>query len=538
MKTQAFVIRNSLLLAGLWMLVALRAAAQNPGIDAAKARQYFAEAKVLSDRDNGALWKVPLCGPLLFVDPDTRYAVANQADAEGMLKPLDGLFAGTVPPGLGVANTAIKWAGVEWTMVIWPLPTYKQPRTRLMLHECFHRVQTQIGLQPTDAQNGHLDSLEGRIWLQLEWRALERAFWQQGDERKRDVADAVYFRNYRRSFFPAAEANENALEMNEGMAEYTGFKLSTSSPEEYAVVVAAWLRAAPTRTPSYGRSFAYTSGPGFGGLLDLASTNWRIGLTPKTNLGQLLAQAYGVQVPAPDKTNAMRRAELYDGDEVVAIETEKEVKHQARVAAARKLFVDGPVLVLPVSQDFNYTYDPNEVLALDDKMTLYESDNVQVTDQWGLLKTTDGALIVRENGKLARVQVPAPADASKTPLTVKGWTLKLKPGWEVVPQGRAGDFAVRRRAKNELPAIPREGRLRRPLKQACGNKDLTAAVVRGMEGCWDGDRGGARCLCELCNSRQLRSIQRGRECIEFRYGVGGPTEGPPVVCQPSGNARK
>src|SRR5256884_6372019 len=146
-------------------------------------------------------------------------------------------------------------------------------------------------------------SLEGRIWLQMEWRALEHAFWQQGEERKRDVADALYFRNYRRSLFPAADAKEDALEMNEGMAEYTGFKLSTSSPEEYAVAVAAWLRAAPTRTPSYGRSFAYTSGPAYGGLLDLANKNWRTGLTPATNLGQLLGQAYGVQVPAATALN-------------------------------------------------------------------------------------------------------------------------------------------------------------------------------------------------------------------------------------------
>ncbi len=38
------------------------------------AKQYFAEAKTISDKDNGALWTVPLCGPLLFVDPDTRDA--------------------------------------------------------------------------------------------------------------------------------------------------------------------------------------------------------------------------------------------------------------------------------------------------------------------------------------------------------------------------------------------------------------------------------------------------------------------------------
>jgi hypothetical protein len=443
---EAFGVRAFLL--GIALIAgSVRMAAQTPAIAASKARQYFAEAKALSDRDNGGLWKVPLCGPLLFVDRQTRYAVANQADMEGKLKPLDGVFAGTAPPELGVANTATKWAGIEWTMVMWPLPLYRQPRMRLVMHECFHRVQFEIGLKPTDAQNGHLDSLEGRIWLQMEWRALEHAFWQQGEQRKRDVADAVYFRNYRRSLFLAAEANEDAMETHEGMAEYTGFKLSTSSPEEYAVAVAAWLRSAPTRTPSYGRSFAYTSGPAYGGLLDAASKTWRSGLRPGMNLGQLLARAYDVQVPTPNKAEALRRAERYDGGEVVAIETEREEEHQARVVAAKKSFVDGPVLVLPVGQEFNYTYDPNAVLALDDKMTLYEGDSVQVTDEWGLLKTTEGAMFVRESGKIMRVQVPAPTETSKMPLTGKGWTLELNPGWEVAPQGRPNDFAARRKSK-------------------------------------------------------------------------------------------
>jgi len=82
----------------------------------------------------------------------------------------------------------VTWAGVEWTMVMWPPPQYKSPRMRLMLHECFHRVQKKVGLPPADSMNGHLDSLDGRIWLQMEWRALEHAFWQRGDERRRDIA--------------------------------------------------------------------------------------------------------------------------------------------------------------------------------------------------------------------------------------------------------------------------------------------------------------------------------------------------------------
>ncbi len=479
--------------AGLLALAAMASEAQEAAIDPTLAKQYFEEAKALSDKDHGSLWNVALCGPILFVDRGTRAAVANQADQEGKLKPANGVFAGTAPPELGVANTATDWAGVEWTMVMWPVPESKAARLRLILHECFHRVQKKIGLPATDSLNGHLDSLHGRIWLQMVWRALEHAFWQQGEERRRDVADAVYFRNYRRSLFPGSEAREDALEMNEGMAEYTGVKLSTSSAEEFAVVTAAWLRSAPTRTASFGRSFAYTSGPAYGGLLDAANPEWRSGLTPATDLGQLLAHAYGVQLPAPDKTEALRRAERYEGSEVIAIETRREEQHQAQVAAAKKLFVEGPVLVLPVSQKFGYTFDPNAVLALDETLTLYQGD-VQVTDEWGVLKASEGALFARENGKIVRVQVPAPADNgrddrkavngrddpdrvgvngkydreavngkydreavngkydreavnAKAPLAGKGWTLDLKPRWKIVPGGRTEDFAVRKQSQ-------------------------------------------------------------------------------------------
>ena len=91
----------------------------------------------------------------------------------------------------------------------------------------------------------------------------------------------------------------------------------------------------------------------------------------------------------------------------------------------------------------------NTVLALDDKLTLYQYEGeIHVSDEWGMLKTTTGVVVARENGRIVRAQVPAPADASKLPLAGKGWTLELKPGWEVVREGRAGDFAVRKKNKD------------------------------------------------------------------------------------------
>src|SRR4051812_15834767 len=79
-------------------------------IDLDRAKEYFALAQRLWDADAGKLWGVPLHGPLVFVDPATRFAVGNQADAGGHLKSRDGVYVGTLPREVGVANYSFTWA--------------------------------------------------------------------------------------------------------------------------------------------------------------------------------------------------------------------------------------------------------------------------------------------------------------------------------------------------------------------------------------------------------------------------------------------
>src|SRR5204863_3031689 len=107
-------------------LVALAIAApiiaRAQAIDADVARLAFAEIRQRSDADGGALWGRPLSGPVFFVDPGSREIAANQADPGGILKGDAGLFRGTLPAEFSPANTAIEFAGMRWTMVMWPLP--------------------------------------------------------------------------------------------------------------------------------------------------------------------------------------------------------------------------------------------------------------------------------------------------------------------------------------------------------------------------------------------------------------------------------
>jgi hypothetical protein len=406
-------------------------------IDLNAAAKAFEDARIASDRDGGALWGKPLYGPLLFVDPETKFAVANQADAEGKLAKQGMVWTGTLPETVSPANTALDWAGVRWTMVVWPLPQAKESRGRLMLHECFHRIQDDLGFPAASPGNVHLDTRDGRVWLQLEWRALERALVSTGETRRRAVADAVAFRNHRQSLSSTAATEENALECNEGLAEYTGVRCAALAPEDAVADALVALRRA-RGAKSFSRSFAYVSGPAYGVLLDAADPAWRQKLRAmkKKDLATACAAAWRVQNSKPTEAKLLGRAARYDGPSLIAAETERETVHLARLAALRTQFLDGPALVLPVADGFNFSFDPNDVTPIDDRTTFYGS--LRVVAAWGVLEAPRGAVLVRNaQGGIIAARVPL---APNLPFDrQKEWNLQLAANWNAVPGERAGE---------------------------------------------------------------------------------------------------
>src|SRR6185436_13673521 len=151
----------------------------------------------------------------------------------------------------------------------------------------------------------HLDSQEGRLWLELEWRALARALAEPAAARQKTIADALSFRAVRRKKFPGSAASESALERHEGLAEYTGLRLAARSPAGAATLARAAIDDSG-KLPTFVRSFAYVSGPAYGLLLDDARPNWRRELGGGADLGDLLRTA--LRLPAPDSSASAARA--------------------------------------------------------------------------------------------------------------------------------------------------------------------------------------------------------------------------------------
>lgn len=408
-----------------------------PAIDTTIARRYFQEAAALTARDAGRLWGRSLAGPLLFVDRASRVVLTDAPDTEGVLRPLGSLYAGTLPASENVANTAFRWGGVTWAMLEWPITPDSLRRSVLFAHELWHRVQDSLGFRLADPGNAHLAERDGRLWLRLEGRALRRALFLEGAGRTQALRDAIAFRRARRKLFPGSDSAERALELNEGLAEYTGITVGAGSEAARRSMVDDRL-AVLDSTTRFERSFAYQTGPAYGVFLDAMSPGWRAALSRRSDLAFVLESSLRGAGPVRP-ASAATRAARYGYAAVHKEEQARSAKRIARVASLRGRFVRGPVLELPLAE-MKLGFDPGQVESLDGVGTIYGA--LRLTDRWGVLQCDgSGGLI---SGDFRRALVPAPADTAGRRLTGPGWVLELQPEWQIVPGARKGDWRVTR----------------------------------------------------------------------------------------------
>lgn len=379
--------------------------------------------------DGGRLWGRSLDGPILVVDLWTRRVVASRADEEGRLAPRDDLFVGSLPEGFP-AESPLDWAGVRWAVVPVRLVMEGDP-VAAMIHESFHRLQPELGLAATTSACEHLDRMQGRLWMLLEWRALLAGLCAAGAERTAYVRDALDFRAARRLAFPGTAALENALEIREGLAQYTGDRVLERGPEEIAADVALLC----ARSEGLELSFAYASGPLYGSLLDAAGVPWRSGLTATSDLGVLLAGAHGL---APDPARAGEEAVRHGGDELRVAEERREREREAELARWRATLVEGPVLELDLTQLLSVQPEHDRGRRLEPGRTVHTERVLEA--RWGVLRVSGGAVLEDASTGTARVSL---LDAAPDRESGPGWTLVRAPGWRLVPGAREGDLALR-----------------------------------------------------------------------------------------------
>lgn len=424
-------------LGAVLLLFSVGGAAAQSRLDAASATAAFDQAQALCEADDNGLWGVSLCGPMMLADPATREFIANTDGVDTPLERNGEVFQGHLPDAVPIANTAVRWNGRVWTMLIAPLTGDEPARSILLMHESWHRIQDEIGLKAVNADQPHLATEGGRVSLRLELRALSAALVANDPaERRRAAEDALSFRAWRYARFPEAEVAEDAMERHEGVAEYTGRRLSR---DDAKVRHLAEHLEKGDRVREYARSFAYYTGPAYGVLLDTAAPQWRTNWDRREGLAQMLSQALGLSPAADDESFALRGAR-YDAGALQVEEAERARVQAVRIAHLRARLVDGPLLVAPVT-GANFNFDPNRVTPLPPQGTVYGV--IRVAADWGVLEVERDGLLSTDWSRLT----VAHDGVLSTDVGLKGegWTLTLKPGWETAPGPRGGDWTIRRR---------------------------------------------------------------------------------------------
>ena len=391
-------------------------------VDQQRAQEYFKEAQALCDRDGGRLWGVSICAPMVIGDARTQTFAASQPPPDA-----------PPPKIIGLLNGPIQWGDTMWAAMSWDTIANWPPRTRgeAFLHESFHIVQMRLGLGVGRDESEHLDLLDGRYWLRLEWRALARALGESGEARALAVRDALAFRQARHTRYPDYVESERALDINEGLASYTGTVLAAPS-EADAIAGALDLLADAENGESFVRTFAYASGPAYGLLLDAASPGWPRKVRASDDPAVLLMRALAIR-PAADAAAAAAR---YGGAELRAAEERREQQRQARIAELRRPFVDGPVFVMPGGGGgFS---DSRGAVVIPDVGTVYVGP-YRMSGPWGTLEADKGVLIATD-GRSRRLPAPVPGDGAT--ISGDGWTFKGAAGWIIREGARRGDYEV------------------------------------------------------------------------------------------------
>jgi len=419
-------------------LVALPASAvAQPAEDSAAALTGVREFNVACRRDGGRLWGVSLCGPLVTVDGQTGLAVATEQPPEGRFATAGAVWIGQVPEGMQVANTAFDWSGRLWSSVRLPLPTDQYNRIRLLVHESFHRIQPALGLNTRDAMNGQLDERDGRYLLRLELHAMVAALQATGSASRRATEDALTFRAQRNRLFPGSDTLESALEIQEGLPEYTGTRLALTATGLGMARVAEATTEFESR-PTYVRALGYGTGPLLGLLLDRFAPGWRTRIR-EAGFGRQLGPAVEF-IPPRDLDSAVAvAAPRYGGDSLARLEDARAETRAQAVAEYRAALVNGPVIILQADQMMR-SFNPNNLVALGEDGTVYPTGTFQAA--WGVLTVEQGAALVPAGNREVRVPVPVGVDTAAAAIQGKGWRLELAPGWRLRPGPRPGDLTA------------------------------------------------------------------------------------------------
>jgi len=302
-------------------------------------------------------------------------------------------------------------------------------------HELFHRSQQALGFKMSNPANSHLDKKEGRVYLRLELEALRQALTAKSkSEINRHLTNAVYFRNHRYSAYKDAKASENLLELNEGLASYTGIYMSGRDNSQLLEYFENKITAFQNY-PTFVRSFAYLTTPLYGILLSRSDKYWNQQTDSNTNLTDFFIKSFNLNIPDTIGEEIMNQYGLPD---INTFETKREERIKQLTLEYKAKFIEQPHLEIRFEK-MSVSFDPRNTMPIEGFGTVYPT--LRVSDNWGILTVSNGALL---GTNWDTISVSEPTLITKDKVAGDGWTIDLNSGYIVEKNSSDKNYSLKK----------------------------------------------------------------------------------------------
>jgi hypothetical protein len=260
-----------------------------------------------------------------------------------------------------------------------------------------------------------MDEIQGRTLLQIEMKALQQAL--DGD--LQSLNDALYIRAYRQSLYP--DNNEDLYELNEGLAEYTGTKLSMNEILPYLKNMLNY-----NINNGYTNAFGYATGAAYATILDGLYPQWRYDEDLGKGMIFLIKKSNPQFAVTVDNSYLNKLFEKYKYDKIVSDE-EEALKSFGNVASFEELLKPETSKFCIINNGINFSYNPNDrVIALNNAVLLR---NITIMGEWGQISARSG--IVRLNNWSAFYLLP-PKEITADVVKGDNYEIQLNKGWKVI----------------------------------------------------------------------------------------------------------
>lgn len=414
------------------------------------------KTKALLNADNGKLWGENLWNEkVLVLDDENRvYTLSNSLDNTDVDSILH--FKKIHDGALNYTSTNQLLEGNNWAIIRNDHVT-PDDNCEVIIHELFHLTQAKhIKLSGNIVE--YLDETDARILLRLEFSALRNALQSADDNNRNEVLqylnDAMIFRKERETKYIQYKKQALELETLEGLANYTGYKLSAYNNlyQKAITDISAWENSG-----SLNRSFPYATGFAYGLLFDYLKAHWRTDLNQTYDF-RLIYETEILRRKTTDNINSLQAAKSRNNFIIInKDEQEKKIEHENIYAFYDSLFIQEPTLTVhrdTADKTYLMSYDMNGTFVFHKAGIIYTQIVGNTTNPmaFGTFATLEGKEKIGQSGVLItsnfdQLTFPKPISIEENRITGDTYSISLNEGWQVVKINNKGDLRIEQKKK-------------------------------------------------------------------------------------------